>query len=97
MVNHFLTNKNNIMMKTTKIIQKIAFLSIFALILLCAQCKKKETPCVSCSVKFKESTSGLEGSLPFNTLSECEEGKANVGKTETKDGLTITITEVICK
>jgi hypothetical protein len=97
MVNHFLTNQNNIMMKTTKIIQKIAFLSTFALILLCVQCKKKETPCVSCSVKFKESSSGIEISKPFNTLSECEEAKASIGESVTENGITITLTEVICK
>jgi hypothetical protein len=97
MMNHFLINQKYIMMKTTKIIQRVAFLSLFALILLCVQCKKKETSCVSCTVKFKELTSGLEGSLPFSTLSECEDAKTEVGKTTVKDGLAITITEVVCK
>lgn len=85
------------MVKTTKIIQKAAFLCLFALILLCVQCKKKETSCVSCTVKFKELTSGLEGSLPFSTLSECEEAKTEVGKTTVENGLAVTITEVVCK
>jgi hypothetical protein len=97
MVNYFLTNKNNIMMKTTKIIQKMAFLSIFALILLCVQCKKKETPCVSCTVQFKEKNSGLEASLPLNTLQECEEAKTEIGQTATENGLIVTITGVTCK
>jgi hypothetical protein len=97
MVNHFLTNKKNMMMKTTKIIQKGAFLSLFALVLLCVQCKKKETPCVSCTVQFKEKNSGLEASLPLNTLEECEEAKTEIGQTATENGLTVTITGVTCK
>jgi hypothetical protein len=97
MVNYFLTNQNNIMMKTTKIIQKIAFLSLFALIMLCVQCKKKETPCVSCSVKFKELTNNIEISKTYNTLSECEEAKTAVGQTVVENGLAITVSEVVCK
>jgi hypothetical protein len=97
MVNYFLTNQKNIVMKTTKIIHKIAFLSLFALILLCVQCKKKETPCVSCTVQFKEKNSGLEASLPLNTLEECEQAKTEIGQTATENGLIVTITGVTCK
>lgn len=97
MVNYFLTNKNNKVMKTTKIIQKLAFLSLFALTLLCVQCKKKETPCVSCTVQFKEKNSGLEASLPLNTLEECEQAKTEIGQTTTQDNLIVTITGVTCK
>jgi hypothetical protein len=85
------------MMKTTKIIQKAAFSCIFALILLCVQCKKKEAPCLSCTVQFKEKSSGLEASLPLNTLEECEQAKTEIGQTATENGVTITITGVTCK
>ena len=84
-------------MKTTKIIEKIAFLTLFALVSLCVQCKKKETPCVSCTVKFKELTNNIEISKTYSTLSECEEAKAEVGKTVVDNGLAITVSEVVCK
>jgi hypothetical protein len=92
-----ITHLSNTPFSILYIIKKIAFLSVFAMILLCVQCKKKETACVSCTVKFKELTSGFEGSLPLSTLSECEEAKAEVGKTTVDNGQAITITEVVCK
>jgi hypothetical protein len=88
---------SNLFISTINIFKKTVYLGIFALLLLCVQCKKKETPCVSCTVKFKELTSGLEGSLPFSTLSECEDAKTEVGKTTVENGLAVTITEVVCK
>jgi hypothetical protein len=88
---------NNLFILSINVFKKTAFLSIFALALLCVQCKKKETPCVSCSVKFKELTTGLEGSLPQSTLAECEAAKTLVGKTTVENGLATTITEVVCK
>jgi hypothetical protein len=78
-------------------IKKIAFLSVFAMALLCVQCKKKEAPCLSCTVQFKEKSSGLEASLPLNTLEECEDAKTEIGQTATENGLTVTITGVTCK
>jgi hypothetical protein len=87
---------SNLFISIINVFKKNAYLSIFGLLLLCVQCKKKETPCVSCTVKFKELTSGFEGSLPFTTLSECEEAKTEVGKTTVENGLAVTITEVVC-
>jgi hypothetical protein len=92
-----ITHKSNSPFSTLYIIKKIAFLSVFAMVLLCVQCKKKETACLTCTVKFKELTTGLEGSIPGDNLSECEEAKALVGKTSVENGLAITINEVICK
>lgn len=91
------SNKKTPCFSVIQVGRRVAFFSVFFLIFIFSNCKKKETICTSCSVKFKELTTGFEGSLPGDTLQECEEAKALVGKTTVENGLAITITEVVCK
>ena len=102
MITHLISlflNKKTPCFVRTQSFKRITYLSVFVSIFVFTDCKKKEVVviCNTCTVKFKESSSGFEGSLPFSTLEECEEAKTLVGKTTVENGLTITITEVVCK
>jgi hypothetical protein len=52
--------------------------------------------CDTCSVSAKENTRGISVTIPFTSKVDCDEAKANKGKTIIENGSSVTITDVSC-